>query len=87
MSKLPCRHQCHHSSAQMVTLAEALFPRLCLRQCSCQLCTRMASFAASAHCVSASLQVKLLRNQFRQALGEDNARHVDINTIDGFQVA
>lgn len=30
-------------------------------------------------------QVKLLRESFAQALGEEGARMVDINTIDGFQ--
>jgi hypothetical protein len=32
------------------------------------------------------LQVQLLRSLFEQALGEEGAKHVDINTIDGFQV-
>ena len=31
-------------------------------------------------------QVKLIREKFQQALGEEGARMVDINTIDGFQV-
>ncbi len=31
------------------------------------------------------LQVQLLRGLFAKALGEDGARAVDINTIDGFQ--
>ncbi|KAG1657489.1 hypothetical protein FOA52_001404 [Chlamydomonas sp. UWO 241] len=30
-------------------------------------------------------QVKLLRDSFSQALGEEGARMVDINTVDGFQ--
>jgi hypothetical protein len=32
------------------------------------------------------LQVQLLRSLFEQALGEEGTKHVDINTIDGFQV-
>lgn len=36
-------------------------------------------------CVPA-LQVKLLKTLFSQALGDDGAVRVDINTIDGFQV-
>jgi superfamily I DNA and/or RNA helicase len=32
------------------------------------------------------VQVQLLRSLFEQALGEEGAKHVDINTIDGFQV-
>jgi hypothetical protein len=32
------------------------------------------------------LQVKLLKDLFRQALGDEGAVRVDINTIDGFQV-
>jgi hypothetical protein len=37
--------------------------------------------------VACSLQqVQLLRSLFEQALGEEGAKHVDINTIDGFQV-
>ncbi len=35
------------------------------------------------HCC---LQVKLLREKFKAALGEEGSRMVDINTIDGFQV-
>ena len=31
-------------------------------------------------------QVKLLQQSFKTALGEEGARMVDINTIDGFQV-
>lgn len=31
-------------------------------------------------------QVKLLKDLFKQALGEEGAVRVDINTIDGFQV-
>jgi len=31
-------------------------------------------------------QVKLMREKFRQALGEEGARIVDVNTVDGFQV-
>lgn len=31
------------------------------------------------------MQVKLLREAFKAALGEEAARMVDINTIDGFQ--
>lgn len=31
------------------------------------------------------LQVQLLRGLFAKALGEEGARAVDINTIDGFQ--
>lgn len=31
------------------------------------------------------LQVKLLRDAFKAALGEEAARLVDVNTIDGFQ--
>ncbi|KAL0052040.1 hypothetical protein WJX82_006920 [Trebouxia sp. C0006] len=30
-------------------------------------------------------QVKLMREKFRQALGEEGARIVDVNTVDGFQ--
>lgn len=30
--------------------------------------------------------MQLLRSLFEQALGEEGAKHVDINTIDGFQV-
>ena len=30
--------------------------------------------------------MKLIREKFQQALGEEGARMVDINTIDGFQV-
>jgi hypothetical protein len=33
-----------------------------------------------------ALQVKLLKTLFKQALGDDGAVRVDINTIDGFQV-
>jgi len=33
-----------------------------------------------------SLQVKMLKDLFRQALGDEGAVRVDINTIDGFQV-
>lgn len=36
-------------------------------------------------CINPS-QVKLLRELFKEALGADQARAVDINTIDGFQV-
>lgn len=36
--------------------------------------------------VGAVLQVKLLKDLFRQALGDEGAVRVDINTIDGFQV-
>ena len=32
------------------------------------------------------MQVKLLREKFKMALGDEMAKMVDINTIDGFQV-
>jgi hypothetical protein len=44
-----------------------------------------AQLHSVACCVVFVLQVKLLKDLFKQALGEGAVR-VDINTIDGFQV-
>lgn len=66
----------------------SLRPQLVLPGCMtctcCSACCRVVHL--SPYCCLSGLQVSLLRRLFKAALGDEAAKLVDINTIDGFQV-
>ncbi|WIA30316.1 hypothetical protein OEZ86_000404 [Tetradesmus obliquus] len=72
-------------SASMLNRAEAQFV-LCLYKDMQAAVAELRDGTASVAVISPyKAQVQLLRSLFEQALGEEGAKHVDINTIDGFQ--
>eukprot|EP00882_Tetradesmus_deserticola_P010777 GHRQ01011380.1.p2 GENE.GHRQ01011380.1~~GHRQ01011380.1.p2 ORF type:complete len:347 (+),score=198.09 GHRQ01011380.1:181-1221(+) len=72
-------------SASMLNRAEAQFV-LCLYKDMQASVPELREGSASVAVISPyKAQVQLLRSLFEQALGEEGAKHVDINTIDGFQ--
>ena len=74
---------CHARCCLIATAPPSLTP---CRPAGCNLLP--AIIWHCPHTVSAPemMQVKLLREKFKMALGDEMAKMVDINTIDGFQV-
>lgn len=72
-------------SASIVNRAEAEFV-LCLYGHMLHVVPELKGTPSVAVISPYKAQVKLLRDLFQAALGEEGAKMVDINTIDGFQV-
>lgn len=87
---MPCPLSCQAVAAAHCTLVVLVIGRQVTAtrlmvadwRCSADSCMRVHAFG----CMCGWLQVKLLKDLFRQALGDEGAVRVDINTIDGFQV-